>query len=305
MEKNIPAAGGRNRIKQGLLLQATALLTLSDSASVTGGNLPIHDVDHSVGVVLAHAHRSRIEQENPLFGIRRRGNEAAFRHMRVTEQNSVRPVFFCQKKYLPVPGFCPGCVAVENQEAESAQSDHVLLRRVDAFGTDPQGGVAVAPHDIGGDIGIFAQYGGCIKDTVPEKNDRICLPVVLAQSGADVRRSTVGIGKNENFHKDLPLQKDMNGKMPRDAYSRIKGVFEMKLDRKTVTMLSGMPNDRLWSTLRLFASGMGMELSERKRHRIDYDALRYTLSRITDEDILRVNEISETYKGYSRGGMRR
>ena len=84
----------------------------------------------------------------------------------------------------------------------------------------------------------------------------------------------------------------------------IKGVFEMKLDRKTITMLSGMPNDRLWSTLKLFASGMGMELSERKRHRIDYDALRHTLSRITEEDVARVNEISETYKNYRRGGWR-
>ena len=79
----------------------------------------------------------------------------------------------------------------------------------------------------------------------------------------------------------------------------------MKLDMKTVQMLAGMPDDRLWATLHLFAAGMGVELPERKRRKIDYDALRYTLSRITDEDICRVNEISETYKDYSRGGMRR
>lgn len=82
-------------------------------------------------------------------------------------------------------------------------------------------------------------------------------------------------------------------------------MFAIKLDRKTITMLSGMPDDRLWSTLRLFASGMGMDLPERKRRRIDYDALRYTLCQITDEDIARVNEISETYKSYGRGGYRR
>lgn len=71
---------------------------------------------------------------------------------------------------------------------------------------------------------------------------------------------------------------------------------------KTVQMLAGMPDDRLWATLRLFASGMGVELPERKRRRIDYDALRFTLSRVTPEDITRVNEISETYKQYRKGG---
>ena len=80
--------------------------------------------------------------------------------------------------------------------------------------------------------------------------------------------------------------------------------MHMKLDTKTIYMLAGMPDDRLWATLRLFASGMGMELPERKRRRIDYDALRYTLSRITEEDVARVNEISETYKNYRRGGWR-
>ena len=130
------------------------------------------------------------------------------------------------------------------------------------------------------------------------------VPAVLPDRGADVGRSPVGIGKNENFHKDLPCHRIRIAKRPFVHIVKIKGVFKMKLDRKTITMLSGMPNDRLWSTLKLFASGMGMELSERKRHRIDYDALRYTLSRITDEDICRVNEISETYKEYSRGGMR-
>ena len=78
----------------------------------------------------------------------------------------------------------------------------------------------------------------------------------------------------------------------------------MKLDLKTVSMLAGVPDDRLWTTLRLFSSGIGIELPERKRRRIDYDALRYTLSRITEEDIQRINEISDTYGSYRRGGRR-
>ena len=79
----------------------------------------------------------------------------------------------------------------------------------------------------------------------------------------------------------------------------------MKLDIKTIQMLSDMPDDRLWHTLHLFASGMGIEIPERKRRRIDYDALRYTLKQIREEDVARVNEISDLYKNYRRGGMRR
>ena len=79
----------------------------------------------------------------------------------------------------------------------------------------------------------------------------------------------------------------------------------MKLDMKTVQMLAGMPDDRLWATLHLFAAGMGVELPERKRRKIDYDALRYTLSRITQEDVMRVNEISDIYKQFRKGGYRR
>lgn len=78
----------------------------------------------------------------------------------------------------------------------------------------------------------------------------------------------------------------------------------MKLDLKTVSMLAGMPDDRLWATLKLMSSGMGIELPERKRRRIDYDALRFTLSRITEEDIRRMNEIADTYSSRKKGGGR-
>ena len=79
----------------------------------------------------------------------------------------------------------------------------------------------------------------------------------------------------------------------------------MKLDRKTVDMLSRMPDDRLWHTLCFFAAGLGIELPERRRQRICYDALRYTLSCITDADIQRINEISDIYHTHKRSGMNR
>lgn len=79
----------------------------------------------------------------------------------------------------------------------------------------------------------------------------------------------------------------------------------MKLDRNTVRSLSEMSDDKLFRTLRMAASGMGAEISERQRYRIHYEAVRRTLSEITDEDIARINEIMETYKRYKydrRGG---
>ena len=79
----------------------------------------------------------------------------------------------------------------------------------------------------------------------------------------------------------------------------------MKVDKKMLEMLSRMPDERLWHTLCLVASGMGAELSERKRNRIDYDALRCTLAQITEEDIERMNAVAEMYRTYRKSGGRR
>ena len=79
----------------------------------------------------------------------------------------------------------------------------------------------------------------------------------------------------------------------------------MKLDRNTVRSLSEMSDDRLFRTMKMLASGMGAELSDRQRYRMDYEAIRRTLSCITENDICRINEIMETYKRYKnqrRGG---
>ena len=70
-------------------------------------------------------------------------------------------------------------------------------------------------------------------------------------------------------------------------------------------MLMNMSDERLWHTLRMFVSGMGMELPERKRWKINYDAVRYTLSQINEDDLVRIGEITDMYKGYRKGGFRR
>ena len=79
----------------------------------------------------------------------------------------------------------------------------------------------------------------------------------------------------------------------------------MKLDKNTLHTLSEMSDDRLWRTLRMLSSGMGMELPERQRGRLHYEAIRRTLAEITDADIARVNEIADMYKRFKneyRGG---
>ncbi len=78
----------------------------------------------------------------------------------------------------------------------------------------------------------------------------------------------------------------------------------MKLDKNTVRSLSEMSDDRLWRTLKMIASGMGADISERQRYRLDYEAIRRTLSDITENDIYRINEIMDLYKRhkYERKG---
>ncbi len=76
----------------------------------------------------------------------------------------------------------------------------------------------------------------------------------------------------------------------------------MKLDRNTVYSLSEMSDDRLWRTLRMLTSSMGMELPERMRTRLHYEAIRRTLCEITDSDIDAVNRIMETYKYHKKNG---
>ena len=61
----------------------------------------------------------------------------------------------------------------------------------------------------------------------------------------------------------------------------------MKLDRNTLYTLSEMPDDRLWRTLRMFAASMGLEIPERARGRLHYEAIRRTLAGITDRIIAR------------------
>lgn len=71
----------------------------------------------------------------------------------------------------------------------------------------------------------------------------------------------------------------------------------MKIDKKTIESLCRMSDDKLWGALRLFASSAGVNISQRRMNPGEMQKLRRTLMSLTDNDISRVVEIIQTYKG--------
>ena len=189
-----------------------------------GGDLPVNGVNHSVGMILAHANRSGIEQKKPSLWIVRVGYGSVFRDVGVSEQQHIRLLLSGVEDGMPVSRFHMNRVPVEGKKPHTAQRDDLLLRRIDAAGGQPQSGVAVAPQNVGGDIGKLPEHGAGIQGAVPEEDHRVRRFAMLAQSGTDVVRGTVGIVKNKNFHKKRPLQEfGLAKKTPRHIVE-IKGV---------------------------------------------------------------------------------
>lgn len=57
-----------------------------------------------------------------------------------------------------------------------------------------------------------------------------------------------------------------------------------------------MNDERLWSTLKLFAAGGGIDLSKKRVTPRDVESVRRTLGALTDSDISRINELISVYK---------
>lgn len=70
----------------------------------------------------------------------------------------------------------------------------------------------------------------------------------------------------------------------------------MKIDRKTASMLCCMPNDKMWSTVRLAASTAGIDLSRKRMTDGDINRLKTAISSLTDDDFNRISEILRIYK---------
>ena len=70
----------------------------------------------------------------------------------------------------------------------------------------------------------------------------------------------------------------------------------MKLDRKKINMLCSMSDERLWSTVKLFAMSNGVDVSKKRVRPGDIESFRRTLRSLTDSDLARIGELTEIYK---------
>ena len=70
----------------------------------------------------------------------------------------------------------------------------------------------------------------------------------------------------------------------------------MKLDKKTLDMLSSLPDESLWKMICAIGSASGIDLSSVKVRPGELDRLRQAVSTLTDDDIGRAREIMDTCK---------
>jgi len=70
----------------------------------------------------------------------------------------------------------------------------------------------------------------------------------------------------------------------------------MKLDKKTLSMLTSLPDDSLWKIICAIASSSGFDLSNVHPKEDDLTKLRTALQSMTDSDISRATEILQSMK---------
>lgn len=70
----------------------------------------------------------------------------------------------------------------------------------------------------------------------------------------------------------------------------------MKIDKKTLDMLSALPDDSFWQLICAVGNQSGFDLSSMKVKKGDLDRIRDTMGKLTDSDISRAMEILTTSK---------
>ncbi|MBS5724614.1 MAG: hypothetical protein KHW59_02405 [Clostridiales bacterium] len=70
----------------------------------------------------------------------------------------------------------------------------------------------------------------------------------------------------------------------------------MRIDKRTVDKIAGMPDDRLWKMILSLGASKGIDLSSIKVSPAELDKIRAALTQMTDEDIVRAMEILEACK---------
>lgn len=71
----------------------------------------------------------------------------------------------------------------------------------------------------------------------------------------------------------------------------------MKIDKKTLDMLSALPDDKLWQMLRVVSASMGATLPEKTPDADKMANLRTAFSNIGETDLERAMQIVDIYKG--------
>ena len=71
----------------------------------------------------------------------------------------------------------------------------------------------------------------------------------------------------------------------------------MKIDKKTLDMLSALPDAKLWAMLRLVGAGAGVSLPEKTPDAASMQNLRAALADVDDNDIRRAAELAAIYRG--------
>ena len=68
------------------------------------------------------------------------------------------------------------------------------------------------------------------------------------------------------------------------------------IKKSNIDKMLEMPDDRLWSMLKIIMTGMGIDMSSKKYDPKTVKKIRCVLEEITDEDIDRVTYLTERYK---------
>lgn len=70
----------------------------------------------------------------------------------------------------------------------------------------------------------------------------------------------------------------------------------MKIDKKTIDMLTSLPDESLWRMICTIGSSHGFDLSKMNVSTNDIEKLRTALGEMTDSDVSRALEIFESCK---------
>ena len=71
----------------------------------------------------------------------------------------------------------------------------------------------------------------------------------------------------------------------------------MKLDKKTLDMLSSLPDDKLWQMMRLVSASMGAALPDKAPDAKKMVNLRRAFENVGEDDLARASELIDIYKG--------